>query len=345
MIFRTVLLSLSLVLAFLSLACTSRPNQPSTEITSSSSSSAPVAAAEEVPLHAPRFAVIPESARPGDPITVAYSDTFAWQPEKAQNLTVQLLSSSGKVLSKANFFSPGWHDRNHGEIKTALFSVPSTAVRGSASIRIQSDHGIIRDLPFIIEGRDFQSETIPLNQANTDLRTAPNPERVAESQRLWAILAHTGTEIFSDGAFLPPVTSTRLTSFFGSRRVFQYSGGGSDTSIHAGIDYGVPTGTPVTAPARARVILARPRIVTGNSIILEHLPGVYSLYYHLDTLSVAEGAIVERGQTIAHSGNTGLSTGAHLHWELRVSTENSDPHAFLARSILDKNDILDTLKE
>jgi murein DD-endopeptidase MepM/ murein hydrolase activator NlpD len=94
------------------------------------------------------------------------------------------------------------------------------------------------------------------------------------------------------------------------------------------------------ASGRGRVVLARERLLTGNSVILEHLPGVYSLYYHLDSMAVNEGEIVETGQVLGRSGATGLATGPHLHWEIRVSGENADPDAFLSQPILDKNDII-----
>jgi murein DD-endopeptidase MepM/ murein hydrolase activator NlpD len=122
--------------------------------------------------------------------------------------------------------------------------------------------------------------------------------------------------------------------------VYRYSNGRTDTSIHAGIDYGVPTGTGVASCGPGKVVLARPRIVTGKSVILEHLPGVYSLYYHLDTIEVAEGAMVDTGTLLGRSGATGLATGPHLHWEIRVSGENTDPDAFISRPLLDKDAIL-----
>jgi murein DD-endopeptidase MepM/ murein hydrolase activator NlpD len=93
------------------------------------------------------------------------------------------------------------------------------------------------------------------------------------------------------------------------------------------------------------VVLARPRIVTGNSVIIEHFPGVYSLYYHLDTIAVAEGGLVEKGGLLGESGATGLATGPHLHWEIRAAGENADPDAFINRSVLDKTAILSKLPE
>jgi murein DD-endopeptidase MepM/ murein hydrolase activator NlpD len=75
-------------------------------------------------------------------------------------------------------------------------------------------------------------------------------------------------------------------------------------------------------------------------VIIEHLPGVYSLYYHLDKITASEGAVVAAGELIGQSGTTGLSTAPHLHWEIRVSGESADPDTFITRPILDKKSIL-----
>jgi murein DD-endopeptidase MepM/ murein hydrolase activator NlpD len=226
----------------------------------------------------------------------------------------------------------------------AILTVPSTAAPGPALVRVEGISESINKIPLTIGERDFASEEIVLNQALTRLRTVPDPQKTAEAEQLWAILSKTGTEIYGSGRFSPPVNSTRRTSFFGDRRVFKYAGGKQDISIHSGIDYGVPTGTPVTACGPGRVVLARSRIVTGNSVIVEHLPGIYSLYYHLDSISVSEGAIVNAGTVLGKSGATGLATGPHLHWEIRVSGENTDPDALISRPVLDKETILGKMR-
>ena len=284
----------------------------------------------------PVFAVIPPAARPGEPITIAWSDKSN-SGNKA--FYAELLDSRERQQTKSSFFD---FDEERG-IKVAILAIPSTARIGDALVRIESEGGAIRNLPFIIENRVFQSETIPLNQANTDLRTVPDPQKTLESEILWAIISRTGKEIYSDGLFTPPVTSTRRTSDYGDRRVYAYANGTTDTSIHAGVDCGVPTGTPVMACAAGKVALAKERIVTGNTVILEHLPGVYSLYYHMDSIAVSEGSVVAGGTVLGLSGSTGLATGPHLHWEIRVSAENADPDAFLSRPLLDKEYIIDKL--
>lgn len=296
----------------------------------------------------PRFALLPASARPGYPVTVAFSYDFASfgdaaDDPRAQNLRAVLLNAQGRQLTRASFFALPLEESNGQAVKAAVMAIPSLSPIGAATIRIESAAGTIRYLPFIIEDRTFLSETIHLDQRNTALRTTPDPQRVAESQHIWGVFNRTGTAIYSWEPFLRPVTSTRRTSPFGSRRIFQYVTGESDTTVHNGIDYGVPTGTDVMASARGRVVVARSRIITGMSVVIEHLPGLYSIYYHLDSIAVREGDIVEAGAILGQSGMTGLATGPHLHWEIRVSGESADPDAFLSRPVLDKVEILSHL--
>jgi len=276
-----------------------------------------------------RYAVIPENPRLGEPVTIGVNT----------DAKEALLFANGQQLAKAAFFSVPAEDGKQG-FTAAILTVPSTASSGSAIIRLNNESGVVCEIPVTLTPRVFVSDVIELNSANTGIRIDPSPQRTAEANRLWAILTTTGNQIYHSGPFVPPVTSTRRTGLFGDRRVYQYSNGGSDTSVHAGVDFGVPTGTRVIACGAGRVIIAAMRIVTGNSVIIEHAPGIYSLYYHLDSISVQEGAMVETGALVGLSGSTGLSTGPHLHWEVRVSTENTDPDAFVARPILDKDLII-----
>jgi murein DD-endopeptidase MepM/ murein hydrolase activator NlpD len=278
-----------------------------------------------------RYAIIPDNPRPGEPVTIGVHTSSGAR-------TVALLAG-GKRLARSAFFTVPAEEEKPSFL-AAILPVPSTARPGTVTIVFEAATGILGEIQLEIAARDFVSEVIELNPVLTGVRTDPDPQKTAESARLQAIINRTGNEIFCYGSFVPPVTATRRTSFFGDRRVYKYSNGGSDVSIHAGIDYGVPKGTVVTSCGPGKVILARSRIVTGNSIVIEHLPGVYSLYYHLDRIEVEEGVIVATGATLGLSGSTGLATGPHLHWEIRVSGENSDPDAFIARPVLDKDAIL-----
>jgi hypothetical protein len=283
-----------------------------------------------------RYAIIPENPRPGEPVTIGVNNSSGAR-------TVSLLSD-GKRLARSSFFTVQADKMSVEDGKpsflAAILPVPSTIKPGAVTIVFEAATGSLGEISIEITAREFVSEVIELNPVLTGVRTAPDPQKTAESARLQSIINRIGNEIFCYDSFVPPVTATRRTSFFGDRRVYKYSNGGSDVSIHAGIDYGVPTGTVVSSCGPGKVVLARSRIVTGNSIVIEHLPGVYSLYYHLDQIEIEEGSVVAAGTRIGLSGATGLATGPHLHWEIRVSGENSDPDAFINRPILDKDAIL-----
>jgi len=276
-----------------------------------------------------RYTLIPESPSAGEPVTIALD-----YPAKDARVFI-----NGRQVSRSAFFQIP-QDGNNPGFSAAIITIPSTTDASSAVIRLDDENGPFLEIPITLTPREFGSEVIHLTPVLTDIRTDASPQRESESNRLWAILSTTGNQIYHTGPFLPPVVSTRRTSLFGYRRVFRYSNGGSDTSVHAGVDYGVPTGTAVFACGAGRVVLAQMRIVTGNSVVIEHAPGIYSLYYHLDRIDVQEGMIICERTMIGLSGATGLATGPHLHWEIRVSTENTDPDAFLSRYIIDKDLII-----
>jgi len=310
-----------------------------------------------------RYAVIPESPRPGDPLTVSINT----------EVKDAILLVNGKQVAKARcFLIPGEtvtvpqpqqesqqarRGRSTGQpvqpaqvikqpdVWTAILAVPSTITDSSAIIKLNNASGAVQEIMITFAPREFRSETIKLTPALTSLVSDPNPQRTKESERLWEILSTTGNEVYHWGQFVMPTASTRRTSQFGTRRINQYADGRAPTSIHAGVDFGTPTGSEVYACGRGKVILSRMRIISGYSIIIEHAPGVYSIYYHLDSVIAQEGTIVEAGQVIGLSGSTGFSTGPHLHWEIRVSTENTDPDALVERPLIDKKLIISKIGE
>jgi murein DD-endopeptidase MepM/ murein hydrolase activator NlpD len=283
--------------------------------------------------------VLQDRPRPGEPVTVIYVP----REDRLDADFRAVLTRSGRTIGRGVFFE---YFRTAGGrlVAAALLTVPSTLDPGDALVYVEGSSGIRGTRRISVEPRDFVSEIIPLNESNTAIRTVPDPRKTREAELLWSIITSTGADIYVEGPFSPPVSSTRRTSFFGDRRVYAYSNGRSESSIHAGIDYGVPTGTDVLACAPGKVVLAVFRIVTGNTVIIEHLPGVYSLYYHLDSILIEEGTLAQRGTLLGKSGSTGLATGPHLHWEIRVSGENTDPDAVMLRPLLDKDLILSRIK-
>lgn len=115
--------------------------------------------------------------------------------------------------------------------------------------------------------------------------------------------------------------SGRLTSGFGSR-------GGR---LHAGIDLAVPIGTPVRAAAAGTVLHAGEAGGYGLAVYLQHAGGIVTRYGHLSRVQVRRGQTVAAGAQVALSGNTGRSTGPHLHFEVRVNGRPVDPASYLPK--------------
>jgi murein DD-endopeptidase MepM/ murein hydrolase activator NlpD len=178
--------------------------------------------------------------------------------------------------------------------------------------------------------RTFPEEVLELDERNTNIKTDNSPERAAQIEKLNNILfTSMPSDIFSLKKFTTPTESQRYTAYCGDRRTYVYTNGKSSTSLHYGNDYGVPTGTEVKSCAAGKVVMAEDRISTGWSVVVEHLPGLYSLYYHMSELSVKEGDMVTQGQLLGKSGATGLATGPHLHWEMRLNGSAVRPEFFL----------------
>lgn len=100
--------------------------------------------------------------------------------------------------------------------------------------------------------------------------------------------------------------------------------------MHAGIDFTAPRGTPIQATGNGRVIKAEnERVGYGNHVIIDHGYGYTTLYGHMQSYNVKVGDIVTKGQTIGYIGNTGTSTGPHLHYEVRVKGNPVDPITYV----------------
>jgi murein DD-endopeptidase MepM/ murein hydrolase activator NlpD len=127
-----------------------------------------------------------------------------------------------------------------------------------------------------------------------------------------------------DGKFTAPADAS-ISDVFGSQRIFN----GKAQRPHFGLDFRVPTGTPVAAMNKGTVLLARFLYFEGNCVVIDHGQGLLSLYFHLSEFKVKEGASVERGQVIGLSGGTGRATGPHLHVAVRWQGTYLDPARLL----------------
>ncbi len=147
-----------------------------------------------------------------------------------------------------------------------------------------------------------------------------------EFQRLSAFWSNTATPIQWRQPFTRPIAEGYpTTSPYGTRRTYN----GGPLTFHAGQDFAAPAGITVTAPGDGIVVLAEPLQVRGNAVLVDHGAGVFSGYWHLSELLAEPGQRVVAGDPLGLVGTTGLSTGAHLHWELRIWGVPVDPMQFL----------------
>jgi murein DD-endopeptidase MepM/ murein hydrolase activator NlpD len=127
-----------------------------------------------------------------------------------------------------------------------------------------------------------------------------------------------------DGKFTAPADAA-ISDVFGSQRIFN----GKAQRPHLGLDFRVPSGTPVAAMNGGTVLLARFLYFEGNCVVIDHGQGLLTLYFHLSEFKVKEGDTVKRGQEIGLSGGTGRATGPHLHVTVRWQGVSLDPARLL----------------
>ena len=101
------------------------------------------------------------------------------------------------------------------------------------------------------------------------------------------------------------------------------------SEFHSGLDIGAPVGTPVKSPAPGTVVFAGVNADYGQTLIIDHGNETKSLYGHLSRLRVAVNEKVQRGEVIALTGNTGRSSGPHLHYEIQVKGQAVNPTSYL----------------
>ncbi|MCP4415230.1 MAG: M23 family metallopeptidase, partial [Chloroflexi bacterium] len=152
-----------------------------------------------------------------------------------------------------------------------------------------------------------------------------------ERERLDAIWQqNSGSAQWNEPFQLPISSYLKISSPFGARRSYN---GDPYRTYHEGVDFSAYGGTAVSAPAGGTVVIAEFLYVRGGAVIIDHGLGIYTGFYHLSSLAVAPGDVVQLGQLIGEVGTTGLSTGNHLHWDLLVDDVWVDAQAWLTQDM------------
>ena len=170
-----------------------------------------------------------------------------------------------------------------------------------------------------VESTSFPTTQLKVEDQFVQLIAANLSRANRESKEIDTIYSTITNEMPWEQPFRAPLAGG-TGSNFGHRRVFN----GEPRAPHGGADLRAKTGTPIHSTNRGRVALAKNLFFTGNTVILDHGLGIYSLYAHLSRLDVKRGDIVTRGQLVGLAGATGRVTGPHLHWAARVQGARAD---------------------
>ena len=181
--------------------------------------------------------------------------------------------------------------------------------------------------PVLINSADYPFDPV----LTVDPETV-DPSVTAPEDELWASLGETFTpEKMWDGSFQSPVPlelKDCWTSLFGSRRSFN---GSPYRYFHSGLDFCGTVGTELYSAAPGTVVYTGLLTVRGNVVVIDHGWGVFTAYDHLSEIQVQPGEVVRTGQVIGLGGETGRTTGPHLHWEVWVGGVQVDPTDWLEK--------------
>jgi murein DD-endopeptidase MepM/ murein hydrolase activator NlpD len=176
-----------------------------------------------------------------------------------------------------------------------------------------------------VRDKAFPTRELSVAEAFVNPPATETDRIAAEAARLTAIWKVETPRRLWDGPFVRPVAEP-ANSAFGSRSVFN----GQLRAPHSGADFLSPAGTPVHAPAGGKIVVAAPLYYTGNTVVIDHGLGLYSLFAHFSAIAVHEGDLVSAGDVVGRVGATGRVTGPHLHWAIRCGGARVDPLSVLA---------------
>ncbi len=219
--------------------------------------------------------------------------------------------------------------RGHDKLAwIALAGVDVDAPVGPSVLKltIHSAKGGTRVLSRTIRIRPAHYPTTTLTVAPEFVQPGPEALKQIDDDQLLTQKAYASSALkpLWQGNFRPPVSSPQ-SERFGTRRIFN----GTLASNHKGLDFRAPPGTPVRAGNSGVVVLAQPLYYAGNTVIIDHGLGLFTLYMHLSRITVREGQHVTRAQRLGLSGATGRVTGPHLHWAVRWQGAYLDPAKLL----------------
>lgn len=251
------------------------------------------------PLASPTITVQPKKIGPGDIVTVEVNHAAG--------------SVEGTCNGKDLHFNPA------SKTWKALLGIDLNTEPGIYPLEIViGNKKLLRNIRIVKKKYPIQKLTLPDDMV---ILSPENEARVERDQRKTAAIWPVESERLWQGAFIDPLPGKKIGTPFGVRRIINKI----PKNPHSGVDITADEGTPVLAPNDGVVVLADDLFYSGNSVILDHGQGIYTMFFHLSKINVRYGQAVTKGDVIALVGFTGRATGAHLHWGVRLQGAKVDP--------------------
>jgi hypothetical protein len=201
----------------------------------------------------------------------------------------------------------------------ALTGIDLNTEPGAYQLALTVDGKMLtRDVSIMKKKYPVQRLTLPEDMV---VLSPENEARAERDQRKMAAIWPVDSLRVWRGRFIDPLPGKKVGTVFGVRRIIN----NIPKNPHSGVDITADEGEPVKAPNDGVVILVDDQFYSGNSVVLDHGQGVYTMFFHLSKATVKYGQAVRKGDVIALVGSTGRSTGAHLHWGVRVQGAKVDP--------------------
>ena len=189
-----------------------------------------------------------------------------------------------------------------------------------------------RELSLKILKPDYPVQELTLPKEKVFL-SSENLTRVRKEQHMVQMLLKGVSEKIWEGRFILPVSNS-ISTEFGTRRLLNKE----LKSVHRGVDIRGKEGENVRAANRGKVVMVENLFYGGNTVIIDHGQGIYSIYMHLSGFNVALNEQVSKGNVIGFVGSTGRATGPHLHFGINVLTVSVNPVSFI-KLFFDKEEI------
>ncbi len=246
----------------------------------------------------------------------------------------KLTQIKGNWMGKDLLFFRGKSQQGN-ETWYALAGVDVEATPGSYPLTIDATAADGKPLQATIQiavgAAKYRTGTITVAPNFVEPDAAAQKEIAAAKEIKDRIFAHSADAPEWSGDFAKPVNEPSTDSF-GTRRTFN----GKLASIHRGMDFRAPSGTPVAAANSGTVVLAQKLFYEGNCVVIDHGLGFTTIYMHLSRIDVAASQKVRKGEHLGLSGATGRVTGPHLHFAARWQGAYLDPAGLFRLSLAGK---------